>query len=225
MIAVINQFNGLGDIIFVCSIAEHYSLCGYKVIFPVNSKYLNLKKHFNKFEMVDMERFNLCDLSNRVCNNPDILYLPLRFSSDCTDQSMTMVNKYSMVKLNHKNWTNFNWQRDRQTEKKLYYDILQLQENEQYNIVNKNRSNKEFKFDVDNGLRNIYLKEYENVTLLDWACVVENAQNIHTVGTSLNYLIELVELKKDCKYYIYNNEYDYSLYSKVIKKDHNRIHI
>jgi hypothetical protein len=43
---IINQFFGLGDIIFCMAIAEDYVNRGHKVIWPIESQFMGIQKHF-----------------------------------------------------------------------------------------------------------------------------------------------------------------------------------
>lgn len=97
-----------------------------------------------------------------------------------------------------KRWRESTWVRDTEKENELFYKVLGLHDGAEYNLVNNMfRSDASGKalVNVVNGYKNIPLRNIEGFTLLDWGKVIENAMNIYTVSTSINYVIELLELK------------------------------
>ena len=92
--------------------------------------------------------------------------------------------------------------------------MLGLKDNSEYVFVNKyaNTENRKYngidhlKFD----LPIINLKILNEFTLFDWCKVIENAKEIHTVHTSINYLIEVLNIKAE-KYCMYQGNHQRSV--------------
>jgi hypothetical protein len=77
--------------------------------------------------------------------------------------------------------------------------------------------------EVDNGLRNVELREIGGFNLLDWAKVIENATNIHAVGSSNIYLFETLDLKAK-ELHLYKRlprENHFEFYNYILEKQYN----
>lgn len=199
-IVVINQPFGLGDFLFCIPIARDYIKEGYKVIWPVVPQYQNIGKHFpditfiNKDNLkIDIERKDEYELNG-------MRVIPLRWSYELIKVPFRdcMKSKYMMFGKDWKRWRESTWVRDTEKEDELFYKVLGLHDGAEYNLVNNMfRSDASGKalVNVVNGYKNIPLRNIEGFTLLDWGKVLENAMNIYTVSTSINYIIELLDLK------------------------------
>ena len=112
-----------------------------------------------------------------------------------------MLSKYKFINVDYSDWDKyFKFKRDVEKEDKLYYNILNLEDGEKYNFVNSffasppNYEEKIIKI-PQNGLKNITLKILPEFTVFDWCKVIENAENIYTVETCFNYLIDKLNIK------------------------------
>lgn len=108
-----------------------------------------------------------------------------------------MSSKYEMYDLDWKTWKNTMYQRDLESEKRLF-EKLGLKEGEEYNLINKRfRSDEKRQVDIklDNGLKTIEMTNLIGYSLFDWSYIIENATYIHTVSTSILFVLELLELK------------------------------
>ena len=222
---VINQFMGLGDILFSIPIAEYFFNLGYNITWPINNEFLNIKKNFNYINFIDKNSLNINYESIDIVENENFLIIPLRFSNNLLnngDPSTCMSDKYKYIDLDINMWKNLKWERDKPTENKLYYDILGLKDDEEYNLVNETYNmDKKISIDINNGLKTIQFKIIENFNILDWYKVIENATNIYTVGTSLIFLIEVIPTKKLNQYILYPRkpiENDCSYYNYLLDK-------
>ena len=196
---VINQFRGLGDILFVIPIARKYISEGYKVIFPIDPIFLSIQKHFPDIEFINKEEsiFNLeCSKKTEQSN---ILFLPLRFADSLEGVSYTncMLAKYKMTNLPMEMWRTLSWERDEVAEKKLF-EIYKLQPNSRFNFISQRfltTFNGVANIKVNNGLPNIELRYIEGFTLIDWIPLMQQAENIHVVSSSIMYLLDLIDLQ------------------------------
>jgi len=110
-----------------------------------------------------------------------------------------MKAKYDMYELDWKKWKNTMYERDMEREEKLYKE-LGLEYGEKYNLVNTSfRSDGSGKVDIniDNSYKTIEMKNIKPYSLFDWSYVIENATEIHTVSTSILFLLELLDLKAE----------------------------
>ena len=199
-IVVINQPFGLGDFLFCIPIARDYIAKGYKVIWPVIPAYQNLNKHFPEITFVNKEMLKIDYERKDEYELNGMKIIPLRFSYEIINVPFRdcMKSKYLMFKKDWRRWRESTWVRDTAKEDELFYDVLKLKDGEKFNLINatfRNDLSGWVPVQVSNDYRNIELKTLEGFTLLDWCKVVENATTIHTVSTSINYILELLPLK------------------------------
>lgn len=134
--------------------------------------------------------------------------------------SRCMEIKYTMYGYDWQTWRNTMYKRDVTRETKLF-ELLGIKG--EYNLINTRfRSNETgiVPVTVDNGLQNIIMDNYEGYSLFDWSYVIENATNIHSVGTSICFLLELLDLKaKEIHMYKREpDEKDFKNYDYILQK-------
>jgi hypothetical protein len=224
----INQFFGLGDILFSIPIAKYYTDMGLKVIWPIKNEFIDIKNNFDYIDFVDIDNYKM-DYDNTNLNIIDnTLYLPLRYSNNILsdgDSTKCMIDKYKYVNLDINIWKTLNWKRNIKKENELYYDIFNLKDNEDYSLINNTYSHGQIDLDIKENIKTINLEKIKNYNLLDWYKVIENAKIIHTVGTSIVFLIEVIPTLKLTNYVLYArrpyenncNNYNYLLKKPTIE--------
>lgn len=92
----------------------------------------------------------------------------------------------------------------------MYYNVLGLKDDSEYVFFNKYANTKNIKYgglnDLSFDLPTIELEIKEGFTLFDWCKVFENATEIHTVHTSINYVIDKLDIKAK-KYFMYQGNH------------------
>lgn len=227
---IINQSKGLGDIIFCEPIARMYHEDGYKVVWPVESQFCNINKHFPYITFVDKKLVTINYDHADFTNSDTTLIVPLRLAELIMQvpYNRNMASKYMLYDLPVETWRTTSWSRDTQAEEELFYEILQLSLNEPYNLVSeKYTSDGSMSFGIapNNGRRNVFVEPISNYTLIDWSMVIENASAIYTVGSAINYIIEKLEpktqeyhlfprkpIEKDCQNYDYLFQKPYTMH-------------
>jgi hypothetical protein len=197
---VIDQPFGIGDILFLTPIAIDLQQ-EHDVIWPIQDEFMWLKDYFD---------INFAPISTWHDNNKYI-QIPFRNAQSILNHKYTMSAKYNLVHLDHNEWKKLKWKRNIKKENELYYEILRLNDNDEYSLVNCNYAapNLNYKSNINIAKGNrIYLKYINGFTLLDWAKVIENASEIHTVSTSLNYIVEVLYKKDMYNVHIYQRPID-----------------
>jgi hypothetical protein len=232
MTYIFNQFRGLGDILFLVPIARHYIAQGHKVIFPVNKSFIDIKDSFPDIEFCSILDFPF-DYERRDVYEYGLLgehykVIPFRFADKIMNVTYqnNMVSKYKLVGLPLSMWRTLSWTRNKGKENDLYYNVLQLEKDQKYILIN-NTFNSTFKgicndIQVLTSLRIVSLTHIEEYSLLDWGKVIENASEIYTVHTSLQYMLECMALK--CVPYIYCRkpmEENHNNYNYLFRKKYN----
>lgn len=235
---IFNQFRGLGDILFIMQIAQEEVAKGNRVIIPVESHYVEIGKHFPGVEIVDMKSVDI-DYNCRGIENfgEHFKIIPFRFANDILHVPYTdcMKAKYwywqglflgfdNIDESTWQRWQNFTFERFPEKEQELFEYLNP--KNEPFNFINRNfRTNFSGKspIKVNNGLLNIEMRPLKGYTLLDWSLVLERASNIHTVGTSINYLIEKLDI--NCPIHLYKRlpeERDFENYDYILDQENKK---
>lgn len=223
---IINQFRGLGDILFTMPLIESWQEQGHNIIWPVESCYTNIQKHFPHIRIIDKAEFNIDYSTKKFKDTQYGKMVPLRFANEILKEEYKncMKNKYEMFNRNWREWRFLKWKRDDEAEHELFFNILKLKTDTEYTLVNRNfRTDQSGKSNIpaQSGVV-IDMHEIEGFTLLDWGMVIQNASIIHTVGTSINYIMEILELKaKEIHLYVRRpEEKDFSYYDYLLTKEY-----
>jgi hypothetical protein len=223
---LIDQPGYLGDIIFVMAIAQKYVKDGHIVDFPMFDEYFDasLQKYFPTINIFPLSQLPTYNKYHSVDMVEDETYhcLPLRASATRSAYPH-MDNKYGFLGLPFTMWRDIEITRDYNAENKLFNE-LGLKEGDKYNLINEYHQKAFVKMpiSVDNGNKNIYMSKIDGYSIFDWIKVMENAQSIHTVATSIIFILDVIEIiSNDVHIYKRHNlnthrDYDYLLKKKYI---------
>lgn len=206
-ICLIRQPAGLGDIFFCQKIGEYYKNQGYRVIWPVSKVFSYVDQYLKNFEYPCVEEnFPYKDIfldtehTKEIIKGNDFLFIPLH-GHNLRDQSV-MRSKYLLNALSFHDWDKyFNFERNYSRENILYYKLLRLEDNEPYTLLNNmfdtppNVQIKPIPLEKYSSSKIIRMELIPQITLFDWCKVIENATNILTVDTAINYIIDKLQLK------------------------------
>ena len=222
---LIRQPAGIGDILFTQKIAKKLLETGRcsKVIWPVIEQYNYLQQYIGTPDISyidEREDFIYKELyaspMNTLYENDDILYIPLQHS----DQTTTLPDprahgqiKYKFCNLDFKDWKDYlTLKRDKRREEH-FADCLNFNYNKKFNLINKNYGSPPGNITRDdisplNGYQNLYMEFYPNIHLFDWMSIMARAEEIHTIETSLCYILEKMNIKNVNVYskYTVNND-------------------
>lgn len=221
---IINQFMGLGDILFIIPICYNFIDKGYNVILPVNKEFMNISENFDMIKIIDKNTLKIDYENNSIIETNNDVIIPLRFANNLLnngDPRTCMSDKYKFVNLPLNLWKNLKWKRNINKENELYYNILNLKDYSEYTLVN-NLYSMNFKINIninDNSNNLINMRIIDGYNLLDWYKVIQNAKYIHTVGTAINYIMEVIPMKsKELHLYRRPMEKDFSFYLYLFDK-------
>jgi hypothetical protein len=215
---IINQPWGLGDIIFSMTAIRKQN---QKVLWPVLPEYVDgCNRAYPDILFVDWKMFNMNYEIRQEYNIGNSKVIPLRFKdvpvTDC------MRNKYRYWGLQWKIWKEQGqYVRDLNHEKRLF-QYLGLENGESFNLIS-DTFQCDFRgrriIELNNGLKNVYVKQVPGYSLFDWSLVFEQAENIHVVSSSNVYIMELLKLKaKEIKLYLRKpRETNHDNYNYILK--------
>jgi hypothetical protein len=208
-IALIKQPIGLGDVFYLQKFASILKDNGYKVVWPLRDdvfwisdyvkgiSFYKLSDNFPGKEYYYSGEF-VIEKDNFLFLSPDGFQIPGR---------RIMESKYLLINSSDSDWFDyFSFERKIDKENELYYNVLGLTDNTDFVFINKMASvDPKYSNVLDNINFNspvVELKIIDGFTLFDWCKVFENAREIHTVHTGINYILDKLNLKA-IKYYMY----------------------
>lgn len=206
-ICLINQPAGLGDILLCQKIASHVVQLGYRVIWPVVDQYSYLSEYVInpnvEFCSINDEFFNKQFYSEHgvdYIQTDDFLYLPLKNADRVVSSKSMLYAKFDYCGISPENWQeHFTLSRNYERESKmlLYHN---LQPGEKYNVVNRTFATPPNTINNSsirprNNYRTINMEVLGWDRIFDWMGVLEGAEEIHTVDTSLTLLLTKLTVK------------------------------
>tara|TARA_R110000868_G_C10942156_1_gene767161 strand:+ start:563 stop:1273 length:711 start_codon:yes stop_codon:yes gene_type:complete len=202
---IFNQFQGLGDILFCEPIAKYYYNGGEnEIVWPILPEFLWLQEYFPYITFTNQKEYVFPYESTFFGQvGTEEFQVPLRFANpivrklsahDYSDQLHTMLDKYRMVGLSEDLWRTMTWNRNVLRENALYSSLI---ESSKYILVNNTWSDGTLDIQPNNPENHqiVKMEKIAGYTMLDWAKVIENAEQIYTVSTSNLFLIETLPIK------------------------------
>jgi hypothetical protein len=204
---LINQPGGLGDIMFVQPIVDNYINQGYTVHYPVLPEYYYVKEYIKKENLIwynlETESFPIQKhySSGLEFNDDNNIYVPLEYSDTYINSNGPNIAKYFYTNTPLGDWRkHLTIDRKMDRENKLI-DNYNL--HGEYILVNKQFTGRPYErqINIDTDLP-VHIMDWEQdkshgFLAFDWISAFQNAKEIHTVGTSICYLIDK---------YCHNNE-------------------
>jgi hypothetical protein len=227
MALIVLQPHGLGDHIFCQSLVYQLADLDY-IVWPVLPHFIKgLKRAYSEINWIPVGSLSPnvenCRIDTVINGNR---ILPIRYADSITRVKYKdcMKSKYEMYGLDWNTWRDFGFQRNTERENDLFYNILGLADySEPYRLINKRFTSNESKSVIiseSKEIRNVEMKSIDGFSLFDWSKVIERASEIHTVGTSINYVIELLELRAK-EVHLYKrlpDENHYQNYDYILKR-------
>jgi hypothetical protein len=190
---IINQPFGIGDILFLSPLVAQLDV--KHIIWPVVDHYYWVKDYINidNLIFIKISEFNPSDYK-------EYIEIPLYRSHSLIPQSQDcMEAKYMLLGANLELWKTLKFNRNTKKENQLK-QYLNIKLDDKYIFINNNFAGPEYNYKINiepqTDLKIIYQEYIEGFTLLDWCGVLEQAKEIHTVSTSLFFIIEALKLEK-----------------------------
>jgi hypothetical protein len=198
---LINQPLGLGDILWVQPIVDHYINDGYNVIYPVGDSYYDIVSkyiHKNNLNWVresdDFPMKFLYGMTDKVELGED-LYVPLTHAQAHNNLSL-MIGKYEFAGVPITDYRdayeiNRNYKREQ-----LLIDTYHLMND--FIIVNEfygtfpHTKRHEIKLDTNVKIHVMSVQQDidNGFHVFDWIGALQKAQEVHSVGTSICYMMD-----------------------------------
>ena len=227
MKALISQPFGLGDHIFTVSIARDLIKKGMEVVYPVQGHYLDgNRRAYPDIQWVHVDDIDkgLLEIKRKEVAGGYEVY-PLRWANEILrlPYKDCMKAKYLWYGMNWRDWSkNAMWLRDEQRERRLV-DLLVATGD--YTLVNRFfRGDASGVVDIRVEGNIVDMRNIDGFSLYDWAMVIEGAKEIHTVSTSILYILELLKVKPVVNLYKrFPDEKDHRNYDYLLKNNKYRL--
>lgn len=210
---IIKQPAGVGDVFFLQKIAHMYRHSGHEIIWPLCDNIFWISEYISDITWYKLSEW-MMDSRSKIFNyagfvdNEEVVYIDCSTADRTfnTDPTRIMSAKFGLVGFDHTDWGNyFKFNRKKDKEDELYYDVLGLKDNSEYSYVNDivhtdirktgRLSNIEYEYPVvDNRI-------VEGFTLFDWSKVLINAKEIHTIPTAVCFIVDVIDTKAKVFYY------------------------
>ncbi len=204
---VIRQPAGLGDIFMCLKIAKVLQEKGHDIIWPILPNYLYLNDYLNidfKFISINDNFLGKIDFihTKNIRETDEYIYLPLEIASHIVGEPV-MNAKYRLINISMDNYLDyFSFKRNLEREENLYKNTLRLMDISKYKVTNRNYvslpyvrtfqkpfiETEEITYEIP-----MFIDNYNHV--FDWCLTIENATEFHTVGTSITFIAEKLDLK------------------------------
>jgi len=203
MTIIPNQFFGIGDVIF-CQTLVRTIADGRPIIWPVLPHFVEgLNRAYPDIKFVDYRRMQI-DFERKdqyEFEHPEIgrcTVLPLRWAdyimkvpyNDC------MKAKYMLYGMDFEIWRDCAmWVRYDDKEQELMKQTGSIY-HETHDFVNTTfGSDCKMNIQIPRFSVPVYLEVKAGFSLFDWAAIVQKSREIHTVNTSIIYLLEMTDLR------------------------------
>lgn len=200
------QAFGIGDIIFCQTIANMWLSEGHKVVWGTYSQFVEgLNRAYPNVTFVDWKTLPI-DYGRKDTHEANGYYVvPLRWSDSLckVPYHQCMQSKYKLFGLDWNIWRDgAMWVRDKGREAAL---IAHLRLPKRFNLINLTFGSDgllKVPVSISNDLPNVEMKAIDGYSLFDWAGVMELASEIHTVSTSIIYIMEMLVLNMPIHIYL-----------------------
>lgn len=199
-----NQFFGLGDIIFTITLVKRVANDN-PILWPVLPHFVEgLNRAYPSIKFVDYRTIpiNYESKEHYTTVLPKIgecTILPLRWAGTILKLPYTqeMMAKYMLYGMDWREWKEgAMWERHLAVEQRLSTNLgIGDKECVLINKIFGSDSQLKVNIPVIGGLLNIEMITHYTYSLFDWAHILENASEIHTVSSSILYILELLDIK------------------------------
>lgn len=199
---LINQRFGIGDCIYSMTIARKWMAEGHSITWPVLPQFVSqLQRAYPDVEWLDCNSVK-ADYNKREEHDwGKYRVVPLAWANEIMKEPYTncMRNKYDLLQLDYQDWRKgAMWERDERREAAL----LRTVGCKGFTIVNDTfGSDGKLKVSIPQQNKEFRLSIKDGISLFDYAILLEQASEIHTVSTSIIYLLEMLDIT--CPIHLY----------------------
>ena len=141
---IIKQPAGVGDVFFLQKIAHVYRDTGHEIIWPLRDHIFWISEYIPDITWYKLSEW-MMDPRSQIFNyagfadNEELVYIDCSTADRTfnTDPTRIMSAKFGLVGMKHTDWGKyFKFDRKKDKEDELYYDVLGLKDDSEYSYVN-----------------------------------------------------------------------------------------
>tara|TARA_R110002020_G_scaffold127977_4_gene286948 strand:- start:1713 stop:2411 length:699 start_codon:yes stop_codon:yes gene_type:complete len=198
---LIRQPAGIGDILFCQKIADKMRNKNYEIWWPIHDEISWIKDHISNINFCSInDNFPLKQYyyQSAPVKSDEGVFLPLQDADQYYTGMCMMDAKYKFIGLEYDDWSSYlKFSRNSNKEIDLIRNKLRL--SGKFTLVNRkfgSPPNEQICKHINtNNLSNVVeLQSIPGVSLFDWCKVFEEAHEIHTVDTSILYILETLDI-------------------------------
>lgn len=192
---VVNQYRGLGDVLFLIPLIRELMNEGNKVIWPLAPEYVSIAQHFPDIDFRDMRTVPVDYNQTKMVGTQFGKLLPYRFASENLSVGFKemMRAKYDLYGHSYLIWRNLYWNRFKEREEALKQAVGATGE---YVVINPHfgepARGMQSSINYQGPHKVIEMKMIDGYSLIDWLGVIEGAVECHVANSSIMYLLELM---------------------------------
>jgi len=198
---IVLQPQGIGDVIFCQQLIKEIKTG--PVIWPVLPHFIEgLKVAYPNINFVPKGVIpkNYENIQQDIIIDENRI-IPIRFADRIqkVPYRYCMRSKYDMYNKDWKNWNLSTFERNLVNESKLV-EVLKIDLNKPFCLVNtrfKSLFNRNVPIKPQTDLPIVEMQNIEGFSLFDWSTIISKATEIHTVSTSIIYILELLKLEAE----------------------------
>jgi hypothetical protein len=228
-LCLFKQPAGIGDVFFCQKIARVMMQNRYQVVWPLRPDITWIREYIKDIYFPSVEDMfpgkDIFEHGAGCVIEENGAFISTATADITHNDGKIMSSKYSMLGLDYSDWQEyFKFERNLDKERELYYNVLGLSDDTEFVFIN-NLYNTDIKnsnlISRDNFILPVVeLQIIDGYTLFDWCMVLERAKKIHTINTSINYIIEVLDTSYD-EYIIYaHDEKNKTEIDYLFKKPH-----
>ena len=213
---ILNQFKGIGDVIFSMTLIKNLAKDDYEIVWPVEHYFLEgLKLAYPDITFVSKHEMNINYENFEDFETEEYRQVPLRYIGDITRTPWyeCMYEKYKYYNMDYSNWKELAmFNRDSDKEIRLF-NLLGLNNGEKYNLICPyfgSEFNHRLDIKPQNDFKTIEMRNVEGFSLFDWSYVIENSHTLHIPNSAPILIVELLNPKSE----------EIHLYSRYPMEDH-----
>lgn len=204
-IAYIYPHLGLGDQVICNGLVRHYTEIYDSIYVFCKPRYMtNISKMYRDNSKIRLISMDDADVHQFMQINRDNKYIivghtPEFFGS--VDKGETfdhLFYKNLNMDISLK-WNKFYYKRDSETEKRTFYDLYKLKDDEEFIFIHESNERKLNKNIPDN-IKKVYPDNME-LTIFDYLFIIEKAKEIHVMNSSFMNLIDCIQIKNNGLFY------------------------
>jgi hypothetical protein len=204
-IAYVYPHLGLGDQVICNGLVRHYADIYDRIYLFCKSRYMsNISKMYRDTQQIRLISMDDAEVHQFMQINRDNKYIIVGHTPEffnLVDRGETfdlLFYKNLNIDISLK-WDKFYYERDLETEKRVFYDLYKLKDEEEFIFIHESNERKLNK-NIPTNIKKVY-PDNMDLTIFDYLYIIEKAKEVHVMNSSFMNLIDCIQIKKEGLFY------------------------